>query len=127
MGHEHHRRVEAGEVALEPLQRGDVEVVGGLVEQQQGGVAGQRPRQRGARELAAGEAVERPVELLVAEAEPVQRADGADAPIPAAGVLEPGLGAWRRRRITSSPCAIRSSSARSSSSSATRSPQPAST
>ena len=50
------------EIALEPLQRGDVEVVGGLVEQQQVRVPGQRARQRRAGELAAGEALEGPVE-----------------------------------------------------------------
>ena len=47
------------EVALEPLERLDVEVVGRLVEQQQVGVAGQRAGQRGARQLAAGEGRER--------------------------------------------------------------------
>ena len=39
-------------------------MVGGLVEQQQVGVAGERPRQRRARELAPGEGRQRPVELL---------------------------------------------------------------
>ena len=47
--------VDVLQVALEPLQRLDVEVVGRLVEQQQVGIARQRARQRRARELAAGE------------------------------------------------------------------------
>ena len=86
--HEDHRGVELGEVLLEPLERDDVEVIGGLVEQQQVGVARQRAGERGARELAAGEARELAVELLVGEAEPVQRAERAGAPVPAARVLE---------------------------------------
>ena len=63
------------QVALEPLQRGDVEVVGGLVEQQQVGVAGERAGQRGAGQLAAGEASQRPVEVVVVEAEPAHDRD----------------------------------------------------
>ena len=73
VGHEHDRGVERLQVRLQPLERGDVEVVGRLVEQQQVGIAGQRPRQRGAGQLAAGERLQRAVEVLVAEAEPVQR------------------------------------------------------
>ena len=44
-----------GEVALEPRDRLGVEVVGGLVEQQQVGRAEQQPAQRDAAALAAGE------------------------------------------------------------------------
>ena len=47
--------------------------------------------ERGARQLAARERVERAVEVVVAEAEPAQRRRGAVAPGPAAGVLEPRL------------------------------------
>ncbi len=60
------------EVALEPLQRGDVQVVGGLVQEQQVRVARQRASERGARELAAGEALERAVQGAVGEPEAVQ-------------------------------------------------------
>ena len=63
MRDEDDRRVQAHEVALEPLERGDVEVVGRLVEQQQVGIAGERARERGARQLAAREAGEAAVEL----------------------------------------------------------------
>ena len=93
MRDEHDRGVERLQVRLEPLERLDVEVVGRLVEQQQVGIAGQRPRQRGARELAAGERRQRAVEVRVAEPEPVQRRVDALAPVVAAGVLELRLGA----------------------------------
>ena len=92
VGDQDDRGVEAREVALEPLERRDVEVVGGLVEQQQVGVAGERPGERGARELAAGEGAQLAVELLVREAQAVQRGERLRAPVPAARVLEAGLG-----------------------------------
>ena len=86
--------------ALEPFQRLDVEVVGGLVEQQEVGVAGQRAGERGAGQLTAAERREAAVEVLVAEAEAVQRRVDALAPVVAAGVLEPrlraGVGVERR-------------------------------
>ena len=91
VSHEDHRRVELGEVLLEPLERGDVEVVRGLVQQQQVRVARERARERRAGELAAGEGRELPVELLVGEAEAVERAQRAGAPVPAAGVLQARL------------------------------------
>ena len=53
--HQQEGALVVGEEALEPLHRVDVEVVGGLVEQQQVGVGEQRARQRDARELAAGQ------------------------------------------------------------------------
>ena len=90
--HEHDGGVERLQVALEPLQRLDVEVVGRLVEEQQVGVAGQRAGQRGARQLAAGEGLRgcgpgrssrKPSPCSVA----LMRL----APVVAAGVLEPGL------------------------------------
>ena len=92
MGDQHDRGVEAHQCVLEPLQRRDVEVVGRLVEQQQVGRAGQGPAQRGAGQLAAGERLQRAVEVgVVAEAQAVQ-SERALAPGVAAGVLEPGLG-----------------------------------
>ena len=64
VGDEDDGGVEAGQVALEPLQRGDVEVVGRLVEQQQVRAGGERAGQRGAGQLAAGEGRQRPLGLL---------------------------------------------------------------
>ena len=52
---EHDGGVERLQVRLEPLERGDVEVVRRLVEQQQVGVARERAGERRAGELAAGE------------------------------------------------------------------------
>ena len=83
--------VERDEVLLEPLERLDVQVVGRLVEEEQVWVAGERPCERAARELAAGEGGEAAVEVAVAEAEAVERAEGAGAPAIAAGMLEAGL------------------------------------
>ena len=85
--------VERCELALEPLEARDVEVVGRLVEQQHVGVAGERARERAARELATGEGVQRPVEVVVAEPEPANDARRSLAPRVAARMLEPGLGA----------------------------------
>ena len=64
--------VERLELALEPLQAGDVEMVRRLVEQQQVGVAAERASERGARQLAARERSQRAVEVLVREAEAAQ-------------------------------------------------------
>src|SRR5207302_3422373 len=50
---EHDRRVEIAQCLLEPLERFDVEMVGGLVEQQHVGSGRERPRERGAGELTA--------------------------------------------------------------------------
>ena len=49
VGDEHDGGIETGEVALEPLQRGDVEVIGRLVEEQQlrAGSRGRGPAKRG--------------------------------------------------------------------------------
>ncbi len=91
VGDEDDRGIEIAQVALQPLQRGDVEVVGGLVEQQQVGSARQRPRQRGPGQLAAGEGRELPLGLLAAEAEAAQDGEDAVAPAVAAAVLEPLL------------------------------------
>jgi len=88
VGDEDDRGVEVDEVGLEPLQRGDVEVVGRLVEQQQVGLGRQRPRQRGSRQLAAGERRERPLGLLGVEAEPAQNGQHLVAPAVAAAGFE---------------------------------------
>ena len=87
-----HRRVEPLQLLLEPLEVLDVEVVRRLVEQQQVGVAGERARQRGACQLAAGEGSQRTVEVALREAEPAQRRRRSVAPGVAARVLEARLG-----------------------------------
>jgi hypothetical protein len=56
---EDHRGVERLEVALQPLERGDVQVVGWLVEEQQVGIARERAGQRRASQLSTGERVQR--------------------------------------------------------------------
>ena len=91
MGDEDHRGVERRQLALEPLEALDVEVVRRLVEQQQVGIGGEGARERGARQLAAGERVERPVEVGVGEPEAADDRRRAVAPRPAACVLEPRL------------------------------------
>src|SRR5205823_14958716 len=62
---EHHRGVDRREALLEPLEGGDVEVVGGLVQEQQPRVAGEGTGQRRARQLAAAEGTQRAVEVAV--------------------------------------------------------------
>ena len=64
-----HRRVEVADRALEPLHRGEVEVVGRLVEQQDVRRDTAR-RQRRPRELAAREARERARQVVLGDAEP---------------------------------------------------------
>ena len=91
MRNEYHRRVERRQLALEPLEALDVEVVRRLVEEQQVGVGRERSRQRGARQLPAGEGVERAVEVVVDEAEAAHDRRGAVAPGPPARVLEAPL------------------------------------
>ena len=72
-----------------------------LVEQQQIRVAAEGSRERGTRELAAGECLEGPVEIRLGEAEPTGNGGGALAPGVAAGVLEPRLrvGVASERRL----------------------------
>ncbi len=53
MADREHAAVEAIEPVFEPFDGGDVEMVGRLVEQQQPGLFGQRPHQRGAAAFAA--------------------------------------------------------------------------
>ena len=97
-----------------------------LVEEQQVGAAGERARERGARQLAARERVEAAIEIGVGEAEAAEDGDGVVAPAVAAGVLEPGLrlavAAQGRRLVVAA--AIASSSRRSSRSASIRSAAP---
>ena len=122
VGHEDHRRVDRSEPLLQPFERRDVQVVGGLVQQQQIGVPGERPRERGTGELAARERAERAVEVALVEPQPAHRGHRPLAPGVAAGVLEPGLGAGVAveragvRGAPAIPCS-RSASSRSSASS----------
>ena len=69
----------------------DVQVVGRLVEQEQVGVAAERARERGARQLPARERVQLPVEVGVGETEAAQRRVHALAPGVAARMLEARL------------------------------------
>ena len=91
--HHDDRRVEREQGLLQPLERLDVEVVRGLVEQEEVGMRPERAGERGARELAAGERGELAVEVVLGEAQAPHHAGGAVAPVPAAGVLESRLGA----------------------------------
>ena len=91
VGHEHDGRVEVEQRLLEPLERLDVEMVGRLVEQQQVGLGGERARQRGARELAAGERSQRAVEIVVDEPEAMDDRARPLAPAIAADGLEARL------------------------------------
>ena len=91
MRDEDHGGVERLQLALEPLEAGDVEVVRRLVEEEQVGVAAERARERRARQLAARERAQRPVEVVVGEAEPAEDGGRTVAPAVAAGVLEARL------------------------------------
>jgi hypothetical protein len=88
VGDEDDGRVEGEQRFLEPLERLDVEVVRRLVEQQQVGLGGERPGERCARELAAGEGLQGAVEVRVDEPEAVDDRACALAPAVAAGGLE---------------------------------------
>ena len=76
-----------GEVLLEPVARFEVEVVGGLVEQQQAGAPQQQLGERDAHLPAAGERLGRAVEVVVDEAEPAQH--GGHAQIDGVAVRAP--------------------------------------
>ena len=100
---EDHGRVDRVELALEPLEVLDVQVVRRLVEEEQVGVAGEHARERGARELPTRERVETPVEISVGEAETAHGGGDTVAPTPTTAVLEPCSAhrssdeAWPRR------------------------------
>ena len=89
---DHDGGVDRRQLLLEPLDRGHVEVVRGLVEQEQIRLAGERAGERRARQLAAGERLEAAIEIGVGEAEAAQDAGRVVAPAVAARVLEPPLG-----------------------------------
>ena len=82
------RSVDRLELPLEPLEVLDVEVVRRLVEQEQVGAARERAGERRAGQLPAGERAERPVEIVVGEAEPAHGRRCPVAPGPATRVLE---------------------------------------
>ena len=84
VGDEDDGGIEVDEVALEPLQRGNVEMVRRLVEQQQVGAGGERAGQRGAGQLAAGEGREPAPGRLLAEAEAAEHGEHVVAPAVAA-------------------------------------------
>ena len=58
---DHRRALPLAQIAFQPFDGGDVQVVGGLVQQQQVGIGEQQARQEGARALPAGEMLERQV------------------------------------------------------------------
>ena len=99
MGNEDDGSLELDQIALQPLQRGDVEMVRGLVEQQQVGAGGERTSKRGAGQLAAGEGREPPPRRLLAETETAEHGEDVVAPAVAAAGFEPllrrGVGAHR--------------------------------
>ncbi len=91
MRHEDHAGVERLQLALQPLEARDVEVVRRLVQKDQIGVAAERSCERGARQLAAREGRERAIEVVLCEAEPAHDRVRALPPRIPAGVLEPSL------------------------------------
>src|ERR1035437_1332354 len=69
VGDQHQRAGEIGEAVFEHFEGGDVEIVGGLVEQQQVGGLEHETRDQDARLLAGGEARYGPIELAAVEQE----------------------------------------------------------
>ena len=67
MGDHHEAAVAACQEALQPLARRQIQVVGGLVEEQQVGAAQQHPAQRDAHLPAAGQLADRPVAVRFLE------------------------------------------------------------
>jgi len=90
VGDHHHRPAELGERLLEPLDRGEIQVVGGLVEQQHVGRREQQLRQLHAHQPAAAEGGQRPPRRLAREAEPRQHALHARLPLEPPSELEGG-------------------------------------
>ena len=91
MRDEDDRGVDRLELALEPLEARDVEVVRRLVEEQQIGVAAERAGQRGSRQLSARECRERALEVVRREAEVARDRVEPLSPGVAARVLEARL------------------------------------
>ena len=79
------------EIGFQPLDAGEVEVVGGLVEEEQVGLAEEKAREGEARALAAAEDGDGAGEFLAAEAQAHQHRGSAVLALVAAGVLEPVL------------------------------------
>ena len=88
MRHHHHRALPARQVPLQPLQRGQVKVVGRLVQQQQVRFLQQQLAQRGARLLPPAQVLHRGSLLLAREAQPVQHLGYLVLVAIAAGMLE---------------------------------------
>ena len=84
-------RVDRRQLLLEPLHRLHVQVVRGLVQQEQVRAAGERARERCTGQLSAGERLEAPVEVGVGEAEAAEDGGRVVAPAVAARMLEPRL------------------------------------
>ena len=105
MCHEDHGGVDRLELALEPLEVLHVQVVRRLVEEKQVRAARERPCERRAGQLSAGERAERPVEIVVGEAESAHGRGRAVTPGPASSVLEPRLrfGVAAERRFVVRP------------------------
>ncbi|MCY1326465.1 hypothetical protein D3C81_1612770 [compost metagenome] len=88
MGDQQHAAAERQQQVFEPADRFDVEVVGGLVQQQDVGFGHQRLRQRHALLQAAGERVDARVRI---QPQPGQRGFHAGAQLPGAGGIQLGL------------------------------------
>ena len=88
VGHEDEGARVGEEVLLEPLDGVDVEVVGGLVEEEQVGGGEQAARQGGARELAAGQREQAALEERGRQAQPLDHALELGLVAVAAGELE---------------------------------------
>ncbi len=79
------------ELAFQPLEALDVEMVRRLVEEQEVGLDGERTSERGPGQLSSGERLELPIEIGIAEPEPPHGAGRPLAPRPATRVLESRL------------------------------------
>ena len=88
MRDEDDRGIDRLELAFEPLEVLDVEVVRRLVEQEQVGAAGEGACERRPRQLPARERAERPVEVVIGEAEAANGRGCPVAPGPAARMFE---------------------------------------
>ena len=88
VGHQHVGLGVVEQELLEPLDRVDVEVVGGLVEQQQVGVGEQGARQRHAGQLAARGREQGPVEQVGGQSQALEHARQVGAVVVAAHELE---------------------------------------
>src|SRR5215207_11182152 len=63
------RAIPLREIALQPFNRADIQVIGRLIEQKDVGIGKQKPRQVGARPLSAGKMIERHFKIRWIEAE----------------------------------------------------------